>query len=99
MSLAEWRSCDEVLGWPGSQVTMSSQGLVEGGGPSSSQKCLSGRLRYEQLPSDCQAGMRGRVVCHQLRNDRKSHVSESQILVMSCRWRIGVVQALSPEAP
>jgi len=65
MSLAEWRSCDEVLGWPGSQVALSSQGLFEGGGPSSSQKYLSDRPRYEQLLSDNQAGMRGRVVCHQ----------------------------------
>jgi len=38
MSLAEWRSCDEVLDWLGSLVALSSQGLVEGG-PLPSQKC------------------------------------------------------------
>jgi len=61
MSLDEWRSCD-VLGWPGPQVALSSQDLVEGGGPSSSQRCQSDRLRYEQLLWDGQAGMRGRVI-------------------------------------
>jgi len=57
MSLAGWRSRDEVLGW--------------------------------------QFFYRGTVVC----SDRKSPVSEWQILVMLCRWRREVVQALSPEAP
>jgi len=53
MSLAKWRSWDEVLGWPGPQVALSSQDLVEGGGgPSSSQRCLSDRLRYDLIPWD-----------------------------------------------
>jgi len=75
-----------------------SQGLVEGGGPSPSQKCPSGRMRCEQQPLDHQAGMKGRVVCHQRSCERKSHVSESQTIVMLCRWRRVVVQALSLEA-
>jgi len=46
-----------VLGWPEPQVALSSQGLVEGGGPSFRQTCLSGTLRSEQLPLDRQAGI------------------------------------------
>jgi len=70
-NLAEWRSCGVVLGWVGPQATMSSQGLVEGDGPSSSQKCLSGRLRCKQQPSDPLVGMRCRVVCRQHNSDMK----------------------------
>jgi len=77
-NLAEWRSCGVVLGCPRKKATLSPQALVEGGCPSSSQKCLSVRLRCEQQPSDHQAGMRGRVACHQTSSDRKSHVSETQ---------------------
>ncbi len=33
-------------------------------------------LRCEQLLSDHQDGMRGRVECHQLSSDMKSYVSE-----------------------
>jgi len=51
------------------------------------------------IPSDHQAGMRDRVVCHQCSNDRKIHVSESHLPWMSCRWKREVVQAPSPEAP
>ena len=32
-NLADCRSCGVVLSWPGPQATLSSQGLVEGGGP------------------------------------------------------------------
>jgi len=100
-NLAEWRSCGVVLGWPGPPAALSSHGFVEGGGSSFIQleKCLSGMLRCKQQLSDHQVGMRGRVVCHQSSNDGKSYVSESQILLMSCRWKREVVQALSPEAP
>jgi len=73
MNPAKWRSYGVVLGW---QRPLSSQGLVEGGGPSSSQKCLSGRLRCKQLPSDYLFGMRGRVVCHQHCSERKNHPSD-----------------------
>jgi len=89
MNLAEWR---RPVCWPGPQETA-------GVGHSSSQNCLSGRLRGEYQTPDHQAGMRGRFVCHKHSIDKESHVSESQILVMSCRWRRKVVQALSPEAP
>ncbi len=46
--------------------------------PSSSKKCLLDMLRCEQLSSDHQDGMRGRVECHQHSSDMKSHVSEGQ---------------------
>jgi len=76
MNLAEWRSCGVVLSWSGPQAALSSQYLVEGDAPSSSKKCLSCRLRCEQLPSDPLVGMRGRFVCHQRSSDRKTHVFE-----------------------
>ncbi len=41
-----------------------------------SKKCLLDMLRCEQLSSDHQDGMRGRVECHQHSGDMKSHVSE-----------------------
>ncbi len=58
------------------QAVLSWQGRVEGDGPSSSKKCLLDMLRCEQLSSDHQDGMRGRVECHQHSSDMKSHVSE-----------------------
>ncbi len=58
-----------------SQAVMSCRGCVEGDGPSSSKKCLLDKLRCEQLLSDHQDGMRGRVERHQHSSDMKSHVS------------------------
>jgi len=49
MNPVEWRSCDVVLD---PQVVLSSHSLAVGGGPSSSKKCLLGRPRCEQEPSD-----------------------------------------------
>jgi len=58
------------------KLALSLQDLVESGGPSSSQRCLSDRLRYEQLLWDHQVGMRGRVESHyQQSSEKKSHVS------------------------
>ncbi len=39
------------------------------------------------------------VECHQHSSDMKSHVSERQNLVMTCRQKREVVQELSPVAP
>ncbi len=80
------------------QAVLSRQGWVEGDGPSSSKKCLLDMLRREQLSSDHQDGMRGRVECHQHSSDMKNHVSEWQNLVMQYREKREVVQELSPEA-
>ncbi len=56
---------------------MEPQAVVEcHDGPSSSKKCLLVKLRCEQLSSDHQDGMRGRVECHQHSSDMKRHVSE-----------------------
>ncbi len=57
---------------------------------SSSKKRLLDMLRCEQLSSDHQDGMRGRVECHQHSSDMKSLVYEWHNLVMPCRqekWR------------
>ncbi len=76
MSLTGWWDCDEVMGLLEPQAVLSWQGWVDG--PSSSKKCLLDKLRCEQLSSDHQDGMRGRVECHQHSSDMKSHVSELQ---------------------
>ncbi len=81
------------------QAVLSRQGWDEGDGPSSSKKCLLDMLRWDQLSSDHQDGMRGRVKCHQHSSDMKNHVSEWQNLVMQYREKREVVQELSPEAP
>ncbi len=47
---------------------------VEGDGPSSSKKCLLGKLRCEQLLSDHQNGMRERVAYNQHSSDMKGHI-------------------------
>ncbi len=97
--LTGWWNCDETMGLMETQAVLSWQGWVEGDGLLSSKKCLLDKLRCEQLSSDHQDGMRGRVECHQHSSDMKSHVSEWQNLVMPCRQRREVVQELSPEAP
>ncbi len=65
MSLIGRWNCDETMGLLKPQAALSQLGWVEGDGPSSSKKCLLDMLRCEQLSSDHQDGMRGRVKCHQ----------------------------------
>ncbi len=81
------------------QAVLSWQGWVEGDDLSSSKKCLLDKLRCEQLLSDHQDGMRGRVECHQHSSDMKSHVSEWQNLAMPCRQKREVVKELSWGTP
>ncbi len=95
--MVEEPSCIERLWWSaGLAETMSSSGFVR----------LSWKVMVlHPTRSVCQTGwntdhedgMRGRVECHQHSSDRKSHVSKWQILMMTCRWRRKVVQALSLE--
>ncbi len=87
MFLSGWWNCDETMGLMDPQAVLSWQGWAEGNGPSFSKKCMLDELRCEQLSSDHQDGMRGRVECHQHSSDMKSHVSEWQNLVMPCRQR------------